>query len=95
MSPRMSTHAFTFFLDFFYSQTKAKWIEVYLWGKLIFLVYEIIVLVIAFFSDPFAAIWLILTWCLEVYFWLCVNSYYLELQGSVTVVTRTTTVLTA
>lgn len=77
---------------------KAKWVEIYLWGKLIFLVYELITIVYIFFHYPGEAIWLLVVWCLEIYFWLCINSYYLDLKSGVitTTTSRTiTTVITA
>uniref|UniRef100_A0A336MFK8 CSON011573 protein n=1 Tax=Culicoides sonorensis TaxID=179676 RepID=A0A336MFK8_CULSO len=74
---------------------KQKWVEYYLWGKLIFLAIELIEIIGLFFQSPANAIWLFLTWCLEIYFWLCVNSYHLQLQGIVpATTTRQTTVVT-
>jgi hypothetical protein len=73
---------------------KAKWIEYYLWGKLIWLVVELIIIIGLFFSTPGNAFWMLLTWALEVYFWMVVNSYYLRLEGIVPATTTTTTTRT-
>ncbi|XP_063705950.1 uncharacterized protein LOC134835029 [Culicoides brevitarsis] len=73
---------------------KQKWVEYYLWGKFIFLIIELIGIIGLFFQTPANAIWLFLTWMLDVYFWLCVNSYYLQMSGVIPATTRTTTVVT-
>jgi len=69
---------------------KAKWVEYYLWGKLIFLVIELIIIISLFFSTAGNALWMLLTWALDVYFWMCVNSYFLKLEGIVPATTTTT-----
>uniref|UniRef100_A0A336MMR7 CSON003034 protein n=1 Tax=Culicoides sonorensis TaxID=179676 RepID=A0A336MMR7_CULSO len=60
---------------------KQKWVESYLWGKLIFIILTSIDIIVLFFvKSPGFVLWLFLTWILEIYSWICVNSYNVQMR---------------
>lgn len=64
-------------------QRRANWVAIYLWAKIVFIVLVCIGTINNFaHKDNQKGTYSIVTIVLEIYFWLCVNSYYQELGGS-------------
>uniref|UniRef100_A0A336MYB8 CSON009505 protein n=1 Tax=Culicoides sonorensis TaxID=179676 RepID=A0A336MYB8_CULSO len=61
----------------------ARWVAIYLYGKIVFIVLLCIGTINNFaHKDTQNGTMTIVTVVLEIYFWLCVNSFYQELGGS-------------